>query len=210
MCAQERLEAEREQPVSETEREQQLLRWMVDSDDEDGPAPPWNPLWPPPGGASPPLKPPKTGTGAEEAGAGAGEQAAEAAAAAIGVDSSVTLNEMREAFREADMDAEVRLMRPELPALNYSLRFHSDSCPRHHPSRSSGEERKGKLRCCSGRERIARQGSAWRRRWKESRSHGRDGFPQTDETILAWPPYRFLSSLVFDAVATPLYQLGSQ
>jgi len=117
VCAQERLEAEREQPVSETEREQQLLRWMVDSDDEDGPAPPWNPLWPPPGGASPPLKPPKTGTGAEEAGAGAGEQAAEAAAAAIGVDSSVTLNEMREAFREADMDAEVRMMRPVLPAL---------------------------------------------------------------------------------------------
>jgi hypothetical protein len=98
------------QPVSQAEREQQLLRWMVDSDDEDGPAPPWNPLWPPPGGASPPLKPPKKAMdagadGAEEE-AGAGTQAAEAA---MGVDSSVTLNEMREAFREADMDAEVRI-----------------------------------------------------------------------------------------------------
>jgi hypothetical protein len=83
---------------------------MCDSDDDDAPGdhPAWNPLWPPPGGASPPLKPrSKEKAAAEQREAAAAEAEAEAAAG-VTVQSSVTLNEMRELWREADMDAEVR------------------------------------------------------------------------------------------------------
>ena len=43
---------------------------------------------------------------------------------------------------------------------------------------------------------------------KESRSHGRR-LPKSDVIILSWPHKRFFSSLVFDTVASALYQLGT-